>query len=155
MLGQALWLLRYDLARRTVRQRGLTRYIAACLLSGYVWLGVGGLLALTMAGPAAGPIYDAVLHSVFLGFIFALIFGHAPIIFPAILRLPVSYRPVFYGHLALLQLSLLLRVAGDLAGSLAARQWGGLLNVVAVLWFLGSTAYSLLPATSRATASPR
>ncbi|MBL8480690.1 MAG: hypothetical protein JNJ60_00720, partial [Rhodocyclaceae bacterium] len=34
----ALWLLRHDIARRTVRQAGLTRYIAVCLLAGYFWL---------------------------------------------------------------------------------------------------------------------
>jgi hypothetical protein len=145
MLGLALWLLRFDLARRTIRQRGLTRFIAACLLSGYAWLGIGGLLALVLAGPVAGPIYDAVLHTVFLGFVFALIFGHAPVIFPAVLRLPITYRPVFYAHLGVLQLSLALRVVGDLAGWTTGRQWGGLLNVVAVLLFLGSTAYSLGP----------
>ena len=145
MLALALWLWRYDLARRTIRQHGLTRFIAVCLLSGYVWLGIGGLLALVLAGPMAGPIYDAILHAVFLGFIFALIFGHAPIIFPAILRVPVTYTPTFYSHLVLLQLSLLLRVSGDLLGSQPARQWGGLLNVAAVLLFLGSTAFALLP----------
>jgi hypothetical protein len=29
------WLFRYDIARRTVKQTGLTRYIAVCLLAGY------------------------------------------------------------------------------------------------------------------------
>jgi hypothetical protein len=39
MIALALWLLRYDIARRTVRQTGLPRYAALCLLTGYVWLG--------------------------------------------------------------------------------------------------------------------
>ncbi|MBI4561017.1 MAG: hypothetical protein HY724_03150, partial [Candidatus Rokubacteria bacterium] len=43
LLGLALWLLRYDMAWRTLRQGGLPRYMAICLLSGYLWLGVGGL----------------------------------------------------------------------------------------------------------------
>jgi hypothetical protein len=47
LLGAALialagWLLSQDIARRTVRQRGLTRFIAVCLLSGYLWLAIGG-----------------------------------------------------------------------------------------------------------------
>ncbi|MCD4521467.1 beta-N-acetylhexosaminidase [Burkholderia pseudomallei] len=42
----AAWLVRYDVARRTVRQRGLTRFIAVCLLSGYGWLAVSGALGL-------------------------------------------------------------------------------------------------------------
>ena len=31
-----------DVARRTVRQRGLVRFIAVCSLSGYAWLLIGG-----------------------------------------------------------------------------------------------------------------
>ena len=42
MLGA--WLLRYDITRYTIKKTGLTRYIAACLLPGYVWLIVGGVL---------------------------------------------------------------------------------------------------------------
>ncbi len=34
----ALWLLRFDIARKTVRRTGLTRFIALNLLIGYVWL---------------------------------------------------------------------------------------------------------------------
>ena len=36
LLLLAAWLLRYDVARRTVRRQGLTRFIAACLLPGYL-----------------------------------------------------------------------------------------------------------------------
>lgn len=139
----ALWLLRYDVARRTVRHSGLTRYIGVCLFSGYLWLGVGGLLALVDGGVPAGLRYDAMLHAVFLGLVFAMIFGHAPIIFPAVLRLPVNYRPHFYVHLALLHLSLLLRVAGDLFVWPDVRRWAGLVNVITLLLFLGATAVSL------------
>ncbi len=140
MTGLALWLLRYDVARRTLRKGGLARFIAACLLSGYFWLAAGGLMGLIFGGVMAGPSYDAMLHAVFLGFAFSLIFGHAPIVFPAVLGVPLAYHPTFYLPLSLLHLSLTLRVAGDLLGWWAARQWGGLLNVVAVLLFLGNTA---------------
>ena len=34
LLALALWLLQYDIARRNIGTRGLTRFIAACLLSG-------------------------------------------------------------------------------------------------------------------------
>lgn len=139
MIGLALWLGRYDIARRTVRQSGLTRYIAVCLLASYLWLGVAGLLALRY-GVAPSPAYDALVHAVFLGFTFSMVFGHAPLIFPAVLGVPVPYRARFYGHLALLHASLLVRVAGDLAGLAPLRQWGGMLNVAALLLFLASTA---------------
>lgn len=142
MLGLAAWLLRHDVARRTIRLGGLTRFIAAALLSGYVWLAAAGLLTLFYGPVTGGPIYDAILHAVFLGFVFAMIFGHAPIIFPAVLKVPIPYRPAFYAHLVLLHLSLLLRVAGDVTEVLALRRWGGLLNVTALLLFVGNTAWS-------------
>jgi hypothetical protein len=140
MIGLALWLLRHDVARHTLRKPGLPRFIAACLLSGYVWLAAGGLMSLIFGGVAAGPRYDAVLHAVFLGFVFSMIFGHAPIVLPAVLGVPLTYHPSFYAHLILLHLSLSLRVLGDLAGWWAGRQWGGLLNAVVLLLFLGNTA---------------
>lgn len=134
----AAWLLQHDIARRTVRTPGLTRFVAICMLVGYVWLGAGGAIAL-IYGFLSGGTYDAALHTVFLGFVFSMIFGHAPIIFPSLLGVIMPFRPAFYSHLVLLHLSLLLRVAGDQTGSLAVRQWGGMLNVIALLLFLGNT----------------
>ena len=142
-LGLALWLSAFDMARRALRRPGLTRFTGACLLSGYVWLGIAGCLALAFGAPSAGPRYDALLHSFFLGFVMAMIFGHAPIIFPAIMARPIPFRPAFYAHLGLLHATLALRVAGDLAGIPAAVRWGGLGNVVAVLLFLLATLSSL------------
>ena len=51
----AVWLAAKDIARRTIRESGLTRYIAAALLSGYLWLAVGALIALSRAGVRARP----------------------------------------------------------------------------------------------------
>jgi hypothetical protein len=139
LVGLTVWLLLYDVARYTICQSGLTRFIAVCLLSGYAWLGVGGILAVAHGGVVGGPIYDAVLHAVFVGFVFSMVFGHAPIIFPAVLNVPSFYRPRFYVHLAFLHASLVIRVVADLAGWYDARAWGGLLNGVAILLFLLST----------------
>lgn len=136
MLALAAWLLAFDIARRTVRKPGLTRFIASSLLAGYVWLAVSGLLGLRFGGVTAGLHYDAWLHSLFLGFVFSMIFAHAPIILPAVTGLPLAFSRSFYAPLALLQVSLLLRVAGDLFLQPAMRQWGGLLNEVAVLLYL-------------------
>ena len=146
LIAMAAWLGIFDIARRTVRQSGLTRYIAAALLSGYVWLGVAGLLALGWGASAAGGVYDATLHAVLLGFVFSMIFGHAPIIFPAVLGVSVAYHPAFYVHLVLLHLSLVLRVVGDLLPWPPGRGWGGLLNTVAIVLFLVSTVYRMLAA---------
>ncbi|MDE3088005.1 MAG: hypothetical protein KGJ80_01295 [Chloroflexota bacterium] len=147
MIAMALWLLRYDIARRTVRQTGLTRFIALALLAGYGWLLFGGLLRVMLGGMTAGAQYDAMLHTVFLGFVMSMIFGHAPIILPAVLGRAMRYSPLFFAHLALLHLSLILRVAGDLSGVLALRQWGGMFNVIAVLLFLFATARAMRAGT--------
>lgn len=143
LLGLSVWLARNDVARRTIRQSGLPRFTAICLLSGYVWLGIGGLLAIVYGGVIAGARYDAVVHAVLLGFVFAMIFGHAPIILPAVLSFPVPFRPAFYTHLALLHLSLTLRVLGDSFAAIPLRQWGGLLNAAAIFLFLANTLRSV------------
>ena len=144
LMGFGAWLLRYDVARRTIRQAGLTRFIAACLLPGYVWLIVGGGLWLSVGGTSTnGFLYDAMYHTLFLGFVFSMIFGHAPIIIPAVLPLDVDYRPRFYAHLILLQGSLILRIVADLAADQPLRQWMGLINVLTILIFLGNMARSV------------
>ena len=149
-IALAAWLLRFDIARFTIRQRGLSRFIAACLLTGYVWLGAGGALSLIYGGEAAGMYYDAVLHTVLLGFVFSMIFGHAPIIIPAVLKLPVPFNTRFYAHLALLHGALVLRVIGDLLLDAQARQWGGLLNGAAIILFLINTAWAVRSAPRHA-----
>lgn len=150
MLMLALWLLVYDIAGRNLRHEGLTRFIAWCLFSGYFWLGIGGTLWLVYGGAPAGPIYDAILHAVFLGFVFAMIFGHAPLIFPSVLRRPMAYLPAFYIPLVSLHISLAVRVVGDLAGSLPLRQWGGLLNGLTLLLFLAITGIALAKGSATA-----
>lgn len=143
MLALALWLLRYDVARYTVRKSGLTRFIAVCLLTGYAWLGIGGVLGFTYGGVMAGFQYDAILHAVFVGFVMSMIFGHAPIIFPAVIGKPIPFQSNFYAHLAILHLSLILRIFGDLTIWLPGRQWGGLLNAIAILLFLANTVWAM------------
>jgi hypothetical protein len=128
----ALWLLAFDLARVTVRQAGLPRYVAVCLLAGYFWLAAGGaLIALQTA-------YDAALHAIFVGFVFSMVFGHAPVILPAVLRVSFPYHPVLYAPLALLHASLAVRVLV----STPAGGWG---NAAAIaLFILSAAALTLL-----------
>lgn len=155
LLALALWLASHDLARRTVRMTGVTRFIAICLLSGYVWLAVSGLLWVGF-GPMGGLVYDAMLHAVFLGFVMSMVFGHAPVIIPAVLRVPLPYRPRFYGHLALLHASLVIRiVGGDLLGSTALWQLGGVLGVLALLVFVVSSVTAVLQGLSERGGSAR
>jgi hypothetical protein len=134
LMAIALWLFRWDIAWRTIRIAGLSRFMAASLLSGYVWLFAAGILWIIYAGDfIAGPHYDAMLHSIFLGFVFVMIFAHAPVILPSVTGVSMPFQNSFYAHLILLHISLLLRVGGDLAELLPARMWGGLLNGVAIV----------------------
>ncbi len=136
LLLLAAWLWRYDLARITARQHGLARYIGICVLSGYLWLATGGLALLVGGAIQAGPLYDLALHALLLGFVFAMVFGHAPVILPAILGVAIPYSAVLYLPLALLHGSLALRVAGDLAGDAMLRIVGAAGNAVAIAVFI-------------------
>jgi hypothetical protein len=134
LLALAGWLFAYDLARKTIQARGLARYIAACLLAGYGWLAFGGTLL------AMGTGYDAALHAVLVGFVFSMVFGHAPVIVPAVLRRALPYTPWFYLPLALLHASLALRAAGGLAGEQAIRMAGSIGNAAAIALFIAIAA---------------
>jgi len=137
LLTLALWLLRYDLVWQSARQPGLPRFMATSLIAGYVWLAVGGILWMVFAQYfSAGPRYDAMLHAIFLGFVFSMIFAHGPIILPTITGLALPFQNIFYLHAGLLHLSLLLRIAGDLSPAPSLQQWAGLLNAGAILLFL-------------------
>lgn len=143
MIALAVWLLYYDIARRRVKAGGQARFMALALLSGYGWLGIGGGLTLVYGGYLAGPYYDALLHALFLGFVFAMIFAHAPIVFPAVLQYTLRYSPRFYSHLLLLHVTLALRIASDLLFWQPGRLWGGLLNALVLLLFLVNTVSAL------------
>ena len=149
LLALAAWLARYDIASRTVRASGLTRYIALCLLAGYAWLAFGGLGLMLRPGGAPG-LWDAGLHAVMLGFVFSMVLGHAPVILPAVLRVGFPYSPVLYVPLALLHASLAARVAGDLAQEALCRAAGGAGNAAAIgLFILTAGALVALRRTAR------
>ncbi|MCL4184191.1 MAG: hypothetical protein KJ011_12180 [Burkholderiaceae bacterium] len=155
LLALAVWLLKQDIARRTVRNRGLTRFIAVCLLSGYAWLAVGGATLLAAGSFAPGtPGYGAAMHALALGFVFSMVFGHAAIIFPAVLRVAVPYHPTFYLPLALLHLSLIVRLAGEAAGRFDWTRAGGLLTAVALAAFIVSTASAVVRGARDRAAAP-
>lgn len=151
LLASTLWLLRHDIALKTVRQPGQTRFSATCMLSGYFWLGVAGLILLFAPPGATAFSYDAAVHAITIGFIFSMIFGHAPIILPAVTGLRVGYSAVAYAPLALLHLSVLLRVVADLFGFIDLRTMSGPTMVVA----LASYAAVLIAASRRRTISRR
>ena len=141
MIALAVWGFVHDVARRTVKIPGVTRFMAVCLLAGYVWLFIGGAIWLLAGNLGASvAIYDAALHTVFLGFVMSMIFGHAPVIVPAVLRVQLPFRPWFYVHVGLLHASLLARVfLGDGLGSTLCWRVGGVGTELAVLGFLAAS----------------
>ncbi len=130
------WLVRHDVARRTIRAIGVTRYMAACMLGGYAWLAVAAIVLL-FGQPESLPAYDAVVHAVFLGFTMSMIMAHATTILPAVLRRPLPYRPIFWVPVLLLHAGLVLRLGfGDGLEGFQAWRVGGVLNIVALVLFL-------------------
>jgi hypothetical protein len=129
----ALWQLRFDVARRTVRGAGLPRFAAVAILSGSAWLLAAGILIAAAGLPAVGPVYDAALHAVLVGFVLAMVMAHAPIILPAVARIAVPFHPVLYAPLAVLHAGLVARIVGDLAGNAGLRQVGAIGNGVALV----------------------
>lgn len=135
MIGSFIWLYKYDMAKKSLKKEGQHFYSGVVLLTGYFWLAVTGIL---MAwGAYSGLFYDAVLHSFFLGFAFSMIFAHAPIILPGVLRLQFSlFSRVLYLWFILLQLSLIMRIASVFNPILFSKQTGGLLNGIAIFGFI-------------------
>lgn len=143
-IALSLWLARNDIVRRTIRQQGLTRFIAVALACGYVWLFSAGLIGLCLPQLHPGSSYDAFTHAVFLGFVFSMIFGHAPIIFPAISKVRIPYHAGFYLPLLALQLSVALRISGDFLFMSGLRKASGMLHAVAIILFIVTLASSAL-----------
>jgi len=140
----AVWLLRYDIAWVNLKRGGVHRFMGVSLLTGYVWLLFGGALLTLYGLPYGTLMYDAILHAIYVGFVFAMVFGHAPVIFPAVLRLSIRFHPLAYGPLWLLHLSLIVRVYADLAPAPELRPAAGFWNALAiVLYFLVTLVVSL------------
>ena len=127
----AAWLARWDLAPRQWRRPGWAGHTAVCLTVGYGWLLAAAVLGLAALRQGGG-VGAGALHAVLLGFVFAMVFGHAPIVLPALART----RPVYSGWLRapiwLLAASLVLRLAGAEAGSARALAWAGIGHAAAI-----------------------
>jgi hypothetical protein len=147
------WLMVNDIARYTIRGKGLTRYMAICLLSGYGWLVLSGVVLALAPQPIAGFAWDASLHALMLGFVFAMVFAHAPVILPAVTRVPVAFHRGFYLPLALLHTSLAVRIAGDMASQIAWRQWGAAGNAITLLLFVAAVATGVVLGRSASASS--
>lgn len=137
------WLVRHDVARRTIQAAGLTRFMGGAMLAGYAWLAVAGVIWLF--GTPTGLGYDAAIHAVFLGFAISMIMAHAPVILPALIHRPLPWHPVLWAPLGLLHLALLVRLFfGDAQGVADAWRVGGVGGVLALLFFAGTVVLLLM-----------
>ncbi len=131
LLVVTAWLLRHDIAMRTIRMAGLPRFSATCILAGYFWMALAGALLLVTPPGTVTFSYDAVVHAIAVGFILSMIFGHAPIILPAVTGAQVRYSAAAYLPLVILHLSVLLRVAADLIERVDLRAASGPVTIIA------------------------
>lgn len=123
----ALWLLRFDVATRQWRASGWAGHTALCLLTGYGWLAGAALL-----GWSGSPV---AWHVLWVGFVLAMVFGHAPILMPALAGW--HPQPTRWGLLPLgvLGASVLLRVVATIGGHHDLLAAAGLGHAVAILLF--------------------
>jgi hypothetical protein len=140
LIATAAWLLRYDIALRTIRMPGQPRFSALAMLLGSLWLAVAGLVLLLLSPATSAFWQDAAIHAVTIGFVLSMVFAHAPIILPVVTGLRLRVSSALYLPLGLLQLSLALRIAGDLLELIALRSASGPLTVLALVLYAGMAA---------------
>lgn len=141
--GSAIWLFKFDMARKSLIREGQFFYSGIVLLTGYVWLIISALFF--AYGSFAGLLYDPALHSFFLGFVFSMIFAHAPIILPGVLKLQINlFSKSLYIWFFMLQISLLSRIAGSLLVIPDIKVWAGLFNGITILGFLLNMLYLVI-----------
>lgn len=147
----SMWMLRHDVMRIGIQKQGLTKFSAVAILLANVWLIFTGVLLLL---PQQSPFsYDRIVHSFFIGYTLSMIFAHGPIILPGVLGFPVKpFHSILYGWLALLQLSLLLRLMADTGVQASWRAASGILSATAILLYFGSLAVLVVRQLRRAAA---
>jgi hypothetical protein len=142
-----LWLVRFDLAPRHWNAKGWPGHTARSLSVGYAWLLAAAALQLTPAA-AAGT------HAMLLGFVFAMVFGHAPIMLPALARLRPVFTPWALAPVVLMTVSVALRVAGVWSGEVAWLRAAGVGHVAAIAWFAVVMGRAVQRGRSAGTARP-
>ena len=131
----ALWLLRFDVAPRQSRAGGWAGHTAWCLVAGYAWL-----LVAAAAGLVQQRVDGVALHLLLLGFVFAMVFGHAPIVLPALTGLRPRYSRWARLPLVLMAASLAARALAEVGGAPALRAAAGWGHAVAIAAFAATMA---------------
>lgn len=138
-----IWLLKFDLIGVSIKKKGLTRFVAVALLTGYFALLLTSLFLLLFN---LQPLYyDIIVHLFFIGFVFSMIFAHGPIILPGVLGTSVKpYSRMLYLWLILLHISLAMRVIANIMLLMEIRKISGMLTGVAILGYFATVAYLVI-----------
>jgi hypothetical protein len=129
-------MLLFDAATRTLRHRGLPRFVAVAALCGAMWLAVAGFQLVAVELPPAGPRYDAVIHGVFIGFLLSMVMAHAPLVLRTSVNVHLPFHAGLYGPLVLLHASLAARVTADWWGLVEVRRLAALVNAGSLVLFV-------------------
>jgi hypothetical protein len=134
----SVWLLRHDVVKINLRKKGLTRFTGVSLLAGYLALMLTGVFFISL--PNSPFAYDALVHTFFIGFVFSMIFAHGPIILPGVVGFMIKpYHAALYAPLALLHVSLLLRLSADLGLVDSSLQLAsGYLSAISILMYFAT-----------------
>src|SRR5688500_8360232 len=127
--------MRSDVISINLRKNGLHLFSGVALLGGYIALMSEGFFLIGIQNSAFG--YDTIVHTFFLGFTFAMIFAHGPIILPGVLGLKVKpFHPLLYLPLVLLFFSLMIRISANaLIIPLSFRMFSGWITAAAIVLY--------------------
>ncbi|GAB4185631.1 MAG: hypothetical protein OHK0057_09500 [Thermoflexibacter sp.] len=139
----ALWLLQNDMPKHSIKKAGLHRFVGINLIIAYLWLFIFGIWQFLPLKIAFA--YDAYLHLFFIGFVLSMVLAHAPVILPSVLKLGVKpFYSGLYVWVSAMQISLIIRIIGDVNGNLAWRKIGGVLNGVGFIGYLAMVAILMI-----------
>jgi len=134
MMGIAFWMLKHDVMRIGLKKKGLTRFSSVALLIANGWLIINGILLVVISDAAYS--YDILVHSFFIGYTFAMIFAHGPIILPGVLGITGKpFHGVLYAWLFLVQGSLLWRLIADSMVNTEWRKFSGIFTGAGILLY--------------------
>jgi hypothetical protein len=141
-----IWLLKFDLIGVSIKKKGLKRFVAVGLLTGYFALLLSSLFLLLFN---LQPLYyDVIVHLFFIGFVFSMIFAHGPIILPGVLGVSAKpYSRLLYLWLALIHISLAMRVIANIMLLMEIRKVSGILTGIAILGYFVTVGYLLIAQT--------
>lgn len=136
IIAIAVWMLRFDMIRIGLKKSELTRYSSIALLIANSWLIIHAFILMLSADLPY--LYDMTVHTFFIGYVFAMIFAHGPIILPGVLGFTAKpYHSILYLWLGIVQGSLAIRVLSDTLLLHDIRRWSGLFTGIGiVLYFI-------------------